>query len=115
MAAEKSNTRLIKLFKEDGKSYFETSSNWISSETDTFIRVDLTFVDVDKYRGFTATIDQDMLQKMKKEARVEDIDDWAKLAFSTSSQDFRYTESRTVRHLNGPFSDGFFFRLSVGI
>ena len=88
--AEHSKTRLIKLFKEDGKSYFETSSNWISTEGDTFRRIDLLFVDVDEYRGFTATIDQDMLHQMKKEARVDDIQDWAKLAFSTSCQDFRY-------------------------
>ena len=94
--AEQSQTRLIKLFKEDGQSYFETSSNWISTEGDTFRRVDLLFVDVDQYQGFTATINQDMLQQMKKDARVDDIEDWAKLAFSTSCPDFRYSFSNNV-------------------
>jgi hypothetical protein len=86
---EKSVVNIVKLFKEDGKSYFHACSTWTTSEDDQFCRLELLFVDVDDNLGFRATFDKTALQKMRETTRSDDIDDWAKSAFTVSSTDFR--------------------------
>ena len=85
---------LVKLFKDDGVSYFQSCST-VSENVDNgglirieFVAVDVD-VDVDAKVAFKASLDSEMLSSAKELLQSDDVESWAMTAFTTSSTDFR--------------------------
>ena len=84
------SVHLVKLFKDDGVSYFQSCST-VSGNVDNggLIRIDFVAVDVDAKVAFKASLDAEMLSSAKELLQSDDVESWAMTAFTTSSTDFR--------------------------
>ena len=79
---------LVKLYKDDGVNYFQTCST-ISEDVDGGLRrIDFVAVDVDARVAFKASLDADMLSSARNLLRSDEVEAWARTAFTTSSTNF---------------------------
>ena len=87
------SVHLVQLFKDDGVGYFQTCSTILDDADDGVLRrIDFVAVDVDSKLAFSASLDAEMVLSAKNLLRSDEVESWARTAFSSSSTEFRYQE-----------------------